>query len=183
HKIDVLLAQARSNLSAVVLGIQELPMLRQQYGKEAADTIMAIMGNIISGAVRSKDTLDWLEKLFGKVKQQGESLSIDRTKTSISVNEKLDSLIPAGKIASLSAGEVVGILARDRIEKFTGEFQTTAINCRINLDMKELNKEENNYQEMHLYYDFGDQQDEILLENYTLIIQQVNQIVDHVIQS
>lgn len=183
HKIDVLLAQARSNLSAVVLGIQELPMLRQQYGKEAADTITAIMGNIISGAVRSKDTLDWLEKLFGKVKQQGESLSIDRTKTSISVNEKLDSLIPAGKIASLSAGEVVGILARDRIEKFTGEFQTTAINCRINLDMKELNKEENNYQEMPLYYDFGDQQDEILLENYTLIIQQVNQIVDHVIQS
>lgn len=183
HKIDVLLAQARSNLSAVVLGIQELPMLRQQYGKEAADTIMSIMGNIISGAVRSKDTLDWLEKLFGKVKQQGESLSIDRTKTSISVNEKLDSLIPAGKIASLAAGEVVGILARDRIEKFTGQFQTTAINCRINLNTQELQDEERNYKEMPLYYDFGDKQEEILLENYSKIIQETNKMVDLIISS
>lgn len=181
HKIDVLLAQARSNLSAVVLGIQELPMLRQQYGKEAADTIMSIMGNIISGAVRSKDTLEWLEKLFGKVKQQGESLSIDRSKTSISVNEKLDSLIPAGKIASLSAGEVVGILARDKIEKFTGAFQTTAINCRINLNMTELQVEESNYKEMPSYYDFGNMQEEILLENYSQIIQQVNQMVEQII--
>ncbi|MCA5004036.1 type IV secretion system DNA-binding domain-containing protein [Sphingobacterium bovistauri] len=181
HKIEVLLAQARSNLSAVVLGIQELPMLRQQYGKEAADTIIAIMGNIISGAVRSKDTLEWLERLFGKVKQQGESLSIDRTKTSISVNEKLEPLIPAGKIASLSAGEVVGILARDRIEKFTGEFQTTAINCRINLNLKELQIEEKNYIEMPQYYDFGDKQEEILLENYSQIIQEVNQMVNQII--
>jgi PleD family two-component response regulator len=68
HKIDVLLAQARSNLSAVVLGIQELPMLRQQYGKEAADTIMSIMGNIISGAVRSKDTLEMVRETFWKSK-------------------------------------------------------------------------------------------------------------------
>ena len=181
HKIDVLLAQARSNLSAVVLGIQELPMLRQQYGKEAADTITAIMGNILSGAVRSKDTLEWLEKLFGKVKQQGESLSIDRTKTSISVNEKLDSLIPAGKIASLSAGEVVGLIARDRAEKFTGQYQTTAINCRINLNLQELQQEEANYLDMPVYYDFCGQQEEILRENYAQVIQQVNEIVTQIL--
>src|SRR5690606_37717582 len=84
HRVDVLVAQARSNLSAVVLGLQELPMLRQQYGKETAETITSIMGNVLSGAVRSKETLEWLERLFGKVKQTGESLSIDRTRTSLS---------------------------------------------------------------------------------------------------
>jgi hypothetical protein len=31
-----------------------------------ADTISAIVGNIISGSARDKNTLDWLEKLFGK---------------------------------------------------------------------------------------------------------------------
>jgi hypothetical protein len=76
---------------------------------------------------------------------------------------------------------VVGILARDKIEKFTGAFQTTAINCRINLNMTELQVEESNYKEMPSYYDFGNMQEEILLENYSQIIQQVNQMVEQII--
>jgi type IV secretory pathway TraG/TraD family ATPase VirD4 len=135
HRVDLLVAQSRSNFSGVVLGLQELPMLRQQYGKETAETITSIMGNVLSGAVRSKETLEWLERLFGKVKQTGESLSIDRTKTSLSLNEKLEPLIPAGKIASLKAGEIVGIVARDTMETYTGKYETTAVNCRVNLDM------------------------------------------------
>lgn len=183
HRVEVLLAQARSNLSAVVLGLQELPMLRQQYGKETADTIISIMGNIISGAVRSKDTLEWLERLFGKVKQKSESLSIDRTKTSISMNEKLDSLIPAGKIASLSTGEIVGMIARDNVEKYTGKFHTTAINCRVDLNIEELKNEEDNYHEMPQYYDFGDKKEEILMENFSNIIKQIDQEVKTIISS
>jgi hypothetical protein len=35
-----------------------------------ADTISAIVGNILSGAARDKNTLDWLEKMFGKIKQK-----------------------------------------------------------------------------------------------------------------
>src|SRR5690606_29196000 len=65
HRIDILLPQARSHLSAVVLGVQELPMLRQQYGQDTADTIISIMGNILSGAVRNKETLEWLERILG----------------------------------------------------------------------------------------------------------------------
>ena len=183
HKIDVLIAQARSNLSAVVLGLQELPMLRQQYGRESADTITAIMGNIISGAVRSKDTLDWLEKLFGKVKQKGESLNIDRNKTAVTLNEKLDSLIPAGKIASLSTGEIVGILAKDNTQKFTGEFNTTAINCKVNLNLEEIKIEEKNYLELPEFYDFQGKKKEILMDNYNKITQQVNDIVLEIIHN
>ncbi|MHB1179149.1 MAG: TraM recognition domain-containing protein, partial [Daejeonella sp.] len=154
HKIENLIAQARSNLTAVLLGLQELPQLKQQYGKETAATITAVVGNVLSGSVRNKETLEWLERLFGKVKQVGESLSIDRTKTSVSLNEKLEPLIPAGKIASLKAGEMVGILAADAVEKFTGQYETSAVNCRINLDLKAIKKEEQAYRELPVYYDF-----------------------------
>ena len=62
HKIDNVIATARSNKVAVVLGLQEIPQLRQFYKKEVADTISAIIGNILSGSARDKNTLDWLEK-------------------------------------------------------------------------------------------------------------------------
>lgn len=50
-----------------MLGLQEIPQLRQFYKKEVADTISAIIGNVLSGAVRDKNTLDWLEKCLVKL--------------------------------------------------------------------------------------------------------------------
>lgn len=181
HRVDLLVAQSRSNFSGVVLGLQELPMLRQQYGKETAEVITSIMGNVLSGSVRNKDTLEWLERLFGKVKQKGESLSIDRAKTSLSLNEKLEPLIPAGKIASLKAGEIVGIVARDTMETYTGKYETTAVNCRVNLDMEAIKKEEANYRELPTYYDFGDRKEEILLDNFFRINREVERLVEQFI--
>src|SRR3546814_7557810 len=104
YKVQDIISQARSNRVSAILGVQGLTMFRQQYGKETADTITSIVGNILSGSIRDKDGLEWMERLFGKVKQMGESLSIDRTKTSLSINERLEPLIPAGKIASLKNG-------------------------------------------------------------------------------
>src|SRR5690606_7455784 len=86
HKIDNVVATARSNRVAVVLGLQELPQLRQFYKKEVADTISAIIGNVLSGAVRDKSTLDWLEKMFGKIKQKTYSQSISQQGTTTSIN-------------------------------------------------------------------------------------------------
>ncbi|MBE8714848.1 type IV secretory system conjugative DNA transfer family protein [Sphingobacterium hungaricum] len=177
HKIENLIAQARSNLTAVLLGLQELPQFQQQYGKETATTIASVVGNVLSGSVRNKETLEWLERIFGKVKQISESLSIDRTKTSLSISEKLESLIPAGKIAALKAGEMVGILASDAVEKYTGKFDTSAINCRINLDMKSIKAEEEAYRELPVFYDFGGKQDEVLLQNFYRINDEVLEIV------
>ena len=177
HKIENLIAQARSNLTAVLLGLQELPQLKQQYGKETAATITAVVGNVLSGSVRNKETLEWLERLFGKVKQIGESLSIDRTKTSVSLNEKLEPLIPVGKIASLKAGEMVGILAADAVEEFTGKYETSAVNCRINLDLKAIKKEGQAYRELPVYYDFKGRKEEILLQNFNRINSEVQEMI------
>ncbi|MFC0513157.1 type IV secretion system DNA-binding domain-containing protein [Mucilaginibacter angelicae] len=177
HKVENLIATARSNKVAVLMGLQELPQFNQQYGKDTAATITSVVGNVLSGSVRNKETLEWLERLFGKSKQIGEGLSIDRNKTSTSLNEKLEVLIPAGKIASLNAGEMVGVIAADVQEKFTGRFETSAVNCRINLDMAEIAAEEKSYRPLPAYYDFNGRGDEKLRQNFNRISREIEDMV------
>jgi len=177
HKVENLIATARSNKVAVLMGLQELPQFNQQYGKDTAATITSVVGNVLSGSVRNKETLEWLERLFGKSKQIGEGLSIDRNKTSTSLNEKLEVLIPAGKIASLNSGEMVGVIAADAQEKFTGQFETSAVNCRIDLNMTEIAAEEKNYRPLPAYYDFSGRKDEKLRQNFNRITQDIENMV------
>lgn len=153
HKIENLIATARSNQVSVLLGLQELPQFRQQYGKEAADTICAVAANVISGSARNKETLDWLEKLFGKVRQLRSGLSIDRSRTSVSMNEYMDNLIPASKIVNLNAGEIVAQIGREA-ESYAKSHLST-YHCRINLNPKSLNKEAQAYRELPKFYNFG----------------------------
>jgi len=177
HKIENLIAVARSNKVAILMGLQELPQFNQQYGKETAATITSVVGNVLAGSIRNKETLDWLERLFGKSKQIGESLSIDRNKTSTSLQEKLEALIPAGKMAALNTGEMVGLIAADVQETYTGKFETSAINCRINLDAKAIAFEEANYCDLPVYYHFGDRKEEVLRANFNRINDEVEAIV------
>ena len=177
HKIDNLVATARSNKVAVMLGLQEQPQLRQFYKKEVAETISAIMGNILSGAVRDKGTLDWLEKLFGKIKQKSYSESISNQGTNMTISEKMDVMIPAGKIAGQRTGEMVGMVVQGE-DNATEEFKTSAISGKINLDMKAIKHEEANYVKMPTYYSFkdsagNDRKNEILMTNFRRINKEV----------
>ncbi|NML70843.1 type IV secretion system DNA-binding domain-containing protein [Chryseobacterium sp. RP-3-3] len=181
HKIDNVVATARSNRVAVMLGLQELPQLRQFYKKEVADTISAIVGNILSGSARDKNTLDWLEKLFGKIKQKSYSQSISQQGTTTSINEKMDHMIPAGKIAALRTGEMVGMIAQGE-ENDTEEYKTSAVNGKINLDMKSIKKEEAELPPMPSYYSFVDKaginrKEEVLMTNFRKINKEVELIV------
>jgi len=177
HKIGNLVATARSNQVAVMLGLQEQPQLRQFYKKEVAETISAIMGNILSGAVRDKGTLDWLEKLFGKIKQKSYSESISNQGTNMTISEKMDVMIPAGKIAGQRTGEMVGMVVQGE-DNATEEFKTSAISGKINLDMKAIKHEEANYVKMPTYYSFkdsagNDRKNEILMTNFRRINKEV----------
>jgi hypothetical protein len=177
HRIENLIATARSNKVAVLMGLQELPQFKQQYGNETATTIAAVIGNVLSGSVRNKDTLEWLERLFGRVKQPSESLSIDRTKTSVSISEKLEPLIPAGKIAALKSGELVGLVANEALSTYNGKFEPSALHCRVNLDLKIIAKEEQQYPIMPVFYDFKGQKEQILQHNLQRINQEVKAII------
>ena len=132
---------------------------------------------MLAGSVRNKETLDWLERLFGKSKQIGEGLSIDRNKTSTSLNEKLEALIPAGKMASLNTGEMVGLIAADVHDNYTGKFETSAINCKINLNQKELELEEANYKDLPVFYDFKGKKDEVLRQNFIKINKDIDDLI------
>ena len=184
HKVDNLIATARSNKVAVMLGLQEQPQLRQFYKKEVAETISAIMGNILSGAVRDKGTLDWLEKMFGKIKQKSYSESISNQGSNMTISEKMDVMIPAGKIAGLRTGEMAGMVVQGN-DNATEDFKTSAIFGKINLDIKAIKEEENNYVKMPVYYSFkdsagNDRKSEILMANFRRINKEVEMMINEI---
>ena len=184
HKVDNLVATARSNEVAVMLGLQEQPQLRQFYKKEVAETISAIMGNILSGAVRDKGTLDWLEKMFGKIKQKSYSESISNQGSNMTISEKMDVMIPAGKIAGLRTGEMAGMVVQGT-DNATEDFKTSATFGKINLDIKAIKEEENNYVKMPVYYSFkdsagNDRKNEILMANFRRINKEVEMMINEI---
>lgn len=138
NNMDSLIATARSNKVAPVLGMQDFSQLRKDYGKEQADVIVNICGNIISGQVMG-DSAKLLSERFGKIIQDRQSLSINRTDTSVSKSTQLDFAIPASKISALSSGEFVGMVSDDPNEKIKLKmFHAELINNSnaINKEMK-----------------------------------------------
>lgn len=170
HKIENLVATARSNRVAVVLGLQELPQLYLNYNKEIAESITAIMDSVLAGAVRNKETLAWLEKLFGKVKQIKKGVNIDNNRTNSNLNENMDQLIPASKIASLNAGEIVGVVSKESSYEHK-EFVPNVFNGKVSLDINQIEKEKSHYRNLPRFYDFGSLSDkEMTLKNNMLRI-------------
>ncbi|GAA4910569.1 conjugal transfer protein MobC [Mucilaginibacter defluvii] len=110
------IATGRSNLIATTLGIQDASQLRKDYGREQADVIMNIVGNMAVGQV-SGDTAKSVSEKIGRIMQDRESLSINRSDTSISRSKQLEAAVPASRIAALSSGEFVGMVADNPEEK------------------------------------------------------------------
>jgi type IV secretory pathway TraG/TraD family ATPase VirD4 len=171
NNMDGLIATARSNKVATTLAMQDFSQLRKDYGKEQADVITNICGNIISGQVTG-DTAKMLSERFGKIVQQKESMSINRTDTSTSKSWQLEHAMPASKIAALSSGEFVGMVADDPNEKiklkmFHAEFvQDTDL---INAEMKE-------FKPIPKVYDLSNQD---VLDNYFQIKLDIKNLVEN----
>ena len=165
YQLATLLSTARSNKVSICLGLQELPQLEEQYGKATAKTITSIIGNTLSGQAKAPETLDWLQKLFGKVKQVKEGVTIRRNETTINMNEQMDFVIPASKISSLQAGTLVGQVALDFGQE--DNFPTAMYHCKTNLDLKKIKKEEEAYKELPKVYNFGtaDNREKLLQKN------------------
>ena len=169
NHMDSLIATARSNKVSTTLGIQDFSQLRKDYGKEQADVIMNITGNIISGQV-SGDTAKQLSERFGKIMQDRTSFSINRTDTSISRSKQLDSAIPPSKISSLSSGQFVGMVADNPDQKI----ELKAFQCEILNDHYALKKEEDNFEDIPVIRKLDDG---IVQRNYHQIIQDVQDII------
>lgn len=138
--IDVLIATARANKVAVTLAVQDYSQLKKDYGREQAEVIMNIVGNVISGQVVG-ETAKSLSERFGKIVQERESVSINRMDTSISRSTQMDSAIPPSKIASLSSGEFVGMVADNPDQKI----ELKIFHSEILNDHEQIHKEEESY--------------------------------------
>lgn len=168
------IAVARSAKSATVLGLQDLSMLRKDYGKEEADVIMNIVGNIISGQVMG-DTAKQLSERIGKIMQDRQSLSINSGDTSVSKSKQLEFAVPASKISSLSSGEFVGLVADNPDNKIP----LKAFHCEILNDIPAIQKEESEYKEIPVIRKVTR---EMVEQNFLKIKQDVQRIAEMEIQ-
>ena len=196
HKIDRLIGTARSNKVSVTLGFQELPQLEADYGKVGMQKIITTVGNVVSGSARAKETLEWLSSdIFGKVVQLKKGVTIDRDKTSINLNENLDSLVPASKISDMPTGWICGQTARDFVKTKTGkggsmniqeneEFKTSKFFCKTDFDMQEIKKEEAGYVPLPKFYTFKsrDERERILYKNFVQVGEDVKAMIKEIQQ-
>ncbi len=174
NDIDGLIATARSNKVATILAAQDFSQLKKDYGKDQADVITNICGNIISGQVMG-DTARVLSERFGKIIQQRDSLSINRNDTSISKSWQMDSAIPASKIAALSSGEFVGMVADNPDDKI----KLKMFNAEIVQDTIAINKEMQAFKEIPVVYNVEPQE---IQDNFFQIKYDVQQIVEKVVE-
>ena len=112
-----------------------------------------------------------------KIKQNNVGLNIDRSKTSVNINERMDTVIPASKIANQNAGEVVAIVSRDNNNDLR-EYQTNTFKCKIKLDLDQIDEEKKHYQELPKYYDFGGEGKKriFLMKNLKKIYEEIDEL-------
>ena len=166
--IDSLIATARANKVATTLAVQDYSQLKKDYGRDQAEVIMNIVGNVISGQVVG-ETAKLLSERFGKIVQERESISINAADTSISRSTQLDSAIPPSKIASLSSGEFVGTVSDDPDQKI----ELKVFHAEILNDHSAIKKEEDSYKPIPAIRKISHYE---IQENYFRIKEDIKQI-------
>lgn len=175
--LDNLIATARSNKVAVLLGFQDFSQLRRDYGDKESKVIENTVGNIFSGQVVS-ETAKTLSERFGKVLQKRQSMSITRSDKTTSISTQMDSLIPASKISNLTQGMFVRAVA----DNFDERIEQKIFHCEIVVDNAKVTAETKAYQPIPVITDFTDEngvdrmKDQIQL-NYNRIKEETKQIV------
>lgn len=112
--IDNLIATARSNKVAVILGAQDKTQIVRDYKRENADVVFNTIGNIFSGQVNG-ETAKRMSEMFGREYRLQESSSTSASgDTSVSSSYRQDELLPQSRIETLSNGYFFGKVADDQ---------------------------------------------------------------------
>ena len=148
--LDGLMATARSNKVAVVLGIQDLTQVKADYGDKVADKILALPANVFVGA-SSISTAEKYSKEFGREfrRQESQTRSVDSESVNISFHE--EEVMPVRKITSLPQGTFIGKVAVDNGSPVRQPFFCGA----IEIDMEEYRKKREEAEEIPDLSDFG----------------------------
>ena len=176
--LDTLIATARSNKVAVMLGAQDYSQLVRDYGDKEARVIQNTIGNIFAGQVVG-ETAKNLSERFGKILQQRKSINMTREDTSTNISTQLDSLIPASKISNLSQGEFVGSVC----DSFDEKINQKIFHAEIIVDNEQVAAETKAYRKIPVITDFTgadgkDHMEEEIERNYYQIKEDVAQIIE-----
>jgi len=169
NNMDSLIATARSNRVSTCLAVQDFSQLKKDYGPEQAEVITGIVGNIISGQVTGS-TAKTLSENFGKISQQKDSVSINSSDTSVTRATQMDYAVPASRIATLSSGEFVGVVADNPGQKIGLKM----FHCEIQNDHDAIASEEKAYREIPVVKKVTA---EMIEENYRQIKREVFELL------
>lgn len=175
--LDNLIATARSNKVAVLLGFQDFSQLTRDYGDKEAKVVMNTVGNVFSGQVVG-ETAKTLSERFGKVLQKRQSMSITRSDKTTSISTQMDSLIPASKISNLTQGMFVGAIA----DNFDERIEQKIFHAEIVVDNAKVAAETKAYKSIPIITNFVDENGEDKMKeqiqlNYNRIKEETKQIV------
>jgi hypothetical protein len=140
HTIDKSISTGRANLLAITLCLQHSSQLRLAYGKDYAEVVLNTCANVISGQATG-ETARFLSDRFGRSMQDRQSFTIAAADTNITQSHQLEPVIPMSRIASLSTGEFVGMVA-DLADQPIGQKMFC---CRVKIDPAAVQAEEDEY--------------------------------------
>lgn len=173
-ELSTQIASARSHLISTILAMQSDHQLRLQYGKEWADVVLNICGNIMIGQTSGELAKQVSERL-GKTMQDRESISINSGDTSISRSKQLEMAVPVSTISNLSSGEFVGITADTPDQPI----ELKRFHAHVKVDNSALKIEKETYLPVPIVKAVTRKD---IMDNYAIIKQDVQDIVEAVIQ-
>jgi hypothetical protein len=178
--LDQLIATARSNKVATLLGFQDFSQMERDYGKQEATVIENIIGNVFVGSVKG-DTARKLSEQFGKINQKKQSVTTTTTGTSVSISTQLDYRIPPSVMAELSQGHFVGAVADNLGE----EIALKVFHARTIVDDEEIKADQSSFVDIPhfnaaLFKDEKgeDRTEEVVQNNYYRIRKEVKGIIE-----
>lgn len=148
--LDGLMATARSNKVATVLGVQDLSQIIADYGDKVAEKILSIPANVFVGASSIK-TAEKYSKEFGKELRLQESETRGMDNHSVSRSYHDEEVMPIRKITSLPQGTFIGKVAVDKDSPIEQPFFCGS----IQIDMDEYKRKQAEAQDIPALYDFG----------------------------
>lgn len=151
--LDNLIATARSNLVAIVLGAQDKSQLKRDYGEKESEVIFNTVGNIFAGQVNGKTAED-LSKSFGKEFRKRESQTRGIEQDSVNISFQHEELLPLSTIETLSQGVFFGKVADNNDSKINEKFFCG----EIQRDLKKLKKKKKRWQKVPKFTDFGEEE-------------------------
>lgn len=150
HGLDNLIATARSNEVAILLGFQDFSQLKADYKETNANKIIQTVGNFFVGQCFD-ETAEKISKRIGKNKQQKDTDSY-----------QMDYMIPPERFSQAKQGWFAGLVCDNN-----GSDNTDRVfAANIDIDVAACDDEAAHYLELPEFYDFDDEVVDTNLRGY-----------------